>query len=125
PAGWTVLFYLGALVLAAVGGWGRETGPLGAAPVGNARRRGALLFALAAAWFAIGAGWGMSPWAQPEEAKGPKLTLTFLSVGHGTSVLIEFPGGETWLYDAGNRGDGHDAARIVWEALQASRKTRI
>lgn len=32
------------------------------------------------------------------------LRCTFLDVGHGTSVIIEMPTGEVWLYDAGHMG---------------------
>ncbi|WP_437227975.1 DNA internalization-related competence protein ComEC/Rec2 [Planctomicrobium sp. SH661] len=45
------------------------------------------------------------------------LRCTFLSVGHGLASLIEFPGGETILYDAGTIGDGERATRAVTETL--------
>ena len=32
------------------------------------------------------------------------LAITFLDVGHGTSVVIEFPNDRLWLYDAGHLG---------------------
>ena len=32
----------------------------------------------------------------------PTLRCTFLAVGHGTSVIIELPNGQTFLYDAGS-----------------------
>lgn len=122
-ATWTAVFYLGLLAVAAFSGWGSQLGPLGTPPDDKSlRRRGATLLGLGLTWFAISAGWSL---AQGETNGNAQLKLTFLNVGHGTSVLIETPDGETWLYDAGNRGDGHDAARIVWEALQASHKIKI
>ena len=35
-------------------------------------------------------------------AKQPALRCTFLAVGHGTSVVVELPNGQTFLYDAGS-----------------------
>jgi competence protein ComEC len=77
---------------------------------------------LVAAWLLIGIALGQ---IRDDNRCGDRLTLIFLNVGHGTCVLIDFPGGETWVYDAGNKADGRHAARILWEALLASRKTRI
>lgn len=66
-----------------------------------------------AAWLAAGAGWvlglGRSPSGQ--------LACTFIAVGHGTSVLLEFPDGQTWLYDAGRLGQSHSGARIISNVL--------
>jgi len=45
------------------------------------------------------------------------LRCTFLSVGHGLATLIEFPNGETLLYDAGTIGDGDRAARALCNLL--------
>ncbi len=42
-----------------------------------------------------------------------RLECTFLSVGHGTAVVVELPGGQTLLYDAGRLGSPAGAARIV------------
>jgi competence protein ComEC len=35
-------------------------------------------------------------------AKQPTLRCTFLAVGHGTSIVLELPDGQTFLYDAGS-----------------------
>lgn len=52
-----------------------------------------------------------------------ELRLTFIDVGHGTSVLIEVPSadlqsGEVWLYDAGHLGGGErshqEIANVLW-----------
>lgn len=52
---------------------------------------------------------------QPAERSG--LRCTFLSVGHGLSVLIETPSGKTLLYDAGSLADSRKATRAVEQAL--------
>ncbi|MGD9647767.1 MAG: ComEC/Rec2 family competence protein [Pirellulales bacterium] len=46
-----------------------------------------------------------------------ELRCTFLSVGHGLSVLLELPDGRTLLYDAGHLGAPEGAARVVAGAL--------
>jgi competence protein ComEC len=47
-----------------------------------------------------------------------ELRCTFLDVGHGTSVIIEHPSGEVWLYDAGHLGAAErshqDIAAALW-----------
>ena len=48
--------------------------------------------------------------------EGP-LRCTVLSVGHGLSVLIETPDGQTLLYDAGTMGDARRTTNIVQQAL--------
>lgn len=45
------------------------------------------------------------------------LRCTFLSVGHGSAVLVEFPNGKTLLFDAGALDDGERAFRVVRTAL--------
>jgi competence protein ComEC len=42
-----------------------------------------------------------------------RLDCTFLSVGHGESVVVELPDGRTLLYDAGRLGSPVSAARTV------------
>ena len=58
---------------------------------------------------------GISASMQPERQSG--LRCTFLSVGHGLSVLIETPSGKTLLYDAGSLADSRKATRAVEQAL--------
>ncbi len=53
-------------------------------------------------------------WKRPP---GDVLRATFISVGHGTSVLLELPGGRAWLYDAGHLGDPDSAGRQVASVL--------
>lgn len=45
------------------------------------------------------------------------LRCTFVSVGHGTSALIELPDGQTLLYDAGKLGSPMGAARPISAVL--------
>lgn len=56
-------------------------------------------------------------WDAPSRQPG-HCVATFLALGHGTCVVLEFPGGETWLYDAGRMGDvrsGVDTvSRFLW-----------
>jgi len=41
------------------------------------------------------------------------LRCTFISVGHGTSVLLEMPNGQNWLYDAGAMGEPETVGRRI------------
>jgi len=50
-------------------------------------------------------------------AQRDSLRCTFLSVGHGLATLIEFPNGETLLYDAGTIGDGDRVTRALCNLL--------
>ncbi|MEM9351910.1 MAG: ComEC/Rec2 family competence protein [Planctomycetota bacterium] len=47
-----------------------------------------------------------------------ELHCTFIAVGHGTCVLLEMPGGQTLLYDAGSLNSpdaaADDIARVLW-----------
>ena len=50
--------------------------------------------------------------------RGDGLRCTFIDVGHGTSVLLEMPNGQNWLYDAGSmkssESTGRQAAAVLW-----------
>jgi len=52
--------------------------------------------------------------AKPVE---PKLTCTFVAVGHGIACLIELPDGKSILYDAGRLGSPMGAVRPVSDVL--------
>ena len=45
------------------------------------------------------------------------LRCTFIAVGHGTSVLLEMPNGQNWLYDAGAMGRPETVGRRISELL--------
>lgn len=57
-----------------------------------------------------------------------ELRCTFVDVGHGTSVIIEMPNGEVWLYDAGHMGSDdrshQDIAAALWQ-LPTARIERL
>ncbi len=54
-----------------------------------------------------------------------ELRCTFLSVGHGCSVLIETPNGQALVYDVGTTGSGDSAKRVLSNALWNRHRTRI
>ncbi len=96
PSGWWVLvLYTGLLVVALVL-WSQA----------HWTRRWTWHLSLLAIWIAVGLAAG---WKTPDE----KLRCTFLSVGHGTCVVLELPGGETILYDAGSLGSPDRATRTI------------
>ena len=53
------------------------------------------------------------------------VTCTFISVGHGLSVLIECPNGRTALYDAGGMVGGGSVARTISQALWTTGRSRL
>jgi competence protein ComEC len=75
-------------------------------------------------WAAL-AGWLLLgfvfPWLQGFTSRGrtDRLICTFVSVGHGTSVVLELPGGQTVLYDAGGLGSPRAAAQSISAVLWA------
>jgi competence protein ComEC len=72
---------------------------------------------LLAAWFALGTWRTLGPPARVTE-ESSQLVCTFIAVGHGTSVLLEWPGGRSMLYDAGRLGSrmsgGRSIAGVLW-----------
>lgn len=79
------------------------------------RRRPQRFWVSVALWTVFGFSMG----ARAEPPVGLKCTI--LSVGHGLSVLVELPSGQTLLYDAGSQFDGETAARIVQGVLWQKR----
>jgi competence protein ComEC len=63
------------------------------------------------AWLVGGLGLSLVPRTSDE------LRCTFLSVGHGLSVLVEMPNGTTLLYDAGQLQNGARARDVVQRAM--------
>jgi len=55
----------------------------------------------------------------------PGLRCTFIAVGHGTSVLLEMPDGQNWLYDAGALGEAEIVGRRISELLWSRGIKRI
>ncbi len=54
-----------------------------------------------------------------------RLVATFLSLGRGTAVVLELPGGETILYDAGRQGSPDGAVRTISGCLWSAGKRRL
>lgn len=58
-------------------------------------------------------------------AREPELRVTFIDVGHGTSVMLELPHGEVWLYDAGHLGTPERSHQEIATALWSLPTARI
>gem|GEM_PF-982971 len=69
-----------------------------------------------AIWIAAGLALSHHRNASPEE-----LTCTFLSVGHGTCVVVELPNGDICVYDAGCLGAADYAGKMITAALRQKR----
>jgi competence protein ComEC len=65
------------------------------------------------------------PWVTDETPPIPELRCTFLDVGHGTSVIIELPNDEVWLYDAGHLGTAERSHQDIATALWSVPTARI
>lgn len=101
PSVWAVgLFYVGAFFLAAFP---------------PTRLSGKWLGVAFVAW-CLFAWWAPNEWSRWHRHERP-LSCTFLDVGHGTSVLIQQPNGENWLYDAGTLAGAEYGARNIASAL--------
>jgi competence protein ComEC len=75
---------------------------------------------LAMAWFALGyASLGVDR-PRPDE-----LRCTFLAVGHGTCAVMELPGGEVILYDAGSLTSPEAATQTIASYLWSRGISRI
>lgn len=70
-------------------------------------------------------GWSGLDFAGRLENPKRQLTITFLDVGHGTSVLLEFPDGRVWLYDAGHLGAAERSHQSIAAALWYAGTSRI
>ena len=93
PLWWLVVFYAGWGLVALIPRW---------------RADWKRVLALAVLWVAVGfaaAGW-------PTRADA-SLRCSFLAVGHGTCVVLEIPGGQTLLYDAGSLASPESATNTV------------
>jgi len=97
PADWWVLGTYGGLAV------------LAAFPAIRPPRRWCL--GLAALWIAV----GFAPGALG--SREGRLQCTFLSLGHGCSVVVELPSGQTMLYDAGQFASPESGARSVAACL--------
>ncbi|MHC2067313.1 ComEC/Rec2 family competence protein [Bremerella sp. T1] len=71
--------------------------------------------ATVAVWLAVGFAWGTIQQLKAETRDD--LTCTFVSVGHGTCVLVELPDGQNLLYDCGRLGSPKRATRSLSAVL--------
>ncbi|MDC0937249.1 ComEC/Rec2 family competence protein, partial [Pirellulales bacterium] len=56
---------------------------------------------------------------------GPAMRCTFLAMGHGTCAVLELPGGQTLLYDAGSLGSPETGGRTVASFLWSRQISHI
>lgn len=84
--------------------------------VGDRRPRWYWGCAVLVAWTALGFASAQRGIVRSFSEK-PALRCTFVAVGHGTAVLLELPGGETILYDAGHMGTPKGVADAVSAVL--------
>lgn len=114
PAWWLYAFYALGILAAA---W------VGVKKASGRRRIGMVL----GAWFLFGL--TINPtldwWQRFSTGENGKLVLTFIDVGHGTSILMETPDHESWLYDAGRLGDHQRSYQVIVDSLWAMRRSRI
>ena len=111
PVWWPWAFYALLLALLAAWGFGRRARPRIAVAMTLALLTGILP-------------WG--EWFGPRAGDGPPtLAVTFIDVGHGTSVVVETPEGECWLYDAGKMGSESRAFEPIAATLWHARRGRI
>ena len=114
PNWWLFGFYGLGIVTAAMQGVKRRA----------SRKR--LLWILGA-WFAFGLtiqptrDW-LQSWTKESDRK---FCMTLIDVGHGTSILIETPDQQTWLYDAGRLGDHQRSYQVMVDTLWALNIPRI
>lgn len=85
------------------------------------RRRWGPAFSVRAGliWMVLGLAWGL------QRPPHPGVTCTFISVGHGLSVLIECPNGRSVLYDAGSMVPGDSIARVISQTMWVTGRTNI
>lgn len=101
PGWWIAVFYMGLLT---------------ACTIPAMRSRRLIVGSLALMWFGVAMVLAGRPF-DPAVPDGKGMACTFVSVGHGTSVLIETASGRTLLYDAGHLGSPMGAVRPVSDVL--------
>lgn len=105
PAGWWLCGYYAVLVLLVL------------FPVGGVRWRWSLR--AWGGWWLVG--FVVLMWPTTDSS----VRCTVLSVGHGGAVLVEFPTGQSMLYDCGAMGDPERVAQTVQMALLKRGKNRL
>jgi competence protein ComEC len=81
--------------------------------------------ALLGVWLTVAVAEGAAGRQLWHTAGRPPLRLSFIAVGHGTSVLVELPDGRVLLYDAGSMGRPSAAALPISSVLWARRVSHL
>jgi competence protein ComEC len=98
PPGWVAAYYAVAVAALGLPRW---------------RPPARWLVGLALAWLAVALPLSSRPEGLFSKSLAPPLVAHVIAVGHGTSVLVELPGGQTLLYDAGRLGMPQTAERAI------------
>lgn len=77
---------------------------------------------LAGAWVGASVVYSAVGPTAPDERE---LVCGFVSVGHGSAVVLELPDGQVWLYDAGRLGSPRAGARSIEAYLRSRRISQI
>lgn len=107
---WTLVFYAALAAYAAFPAW---------------RPPQHWSLALLALWVAVGFATAERSIARDLIGEERPLRCTFVAVGHGTSVIVELPSGQTLLYDAGHMGTPKGVADSVSSVLWSRGISRI
>lgn len=111
---WLLVFYLGLFGMLLFG-FGKQV------------RR--LLLAASLLWMVVAVGpayLAKSGFIQQAAAtRGDELSVTFIDVGHGTSVLIRTPSGKVWMYDAGRLGNAQRSFQGIADVLWHERFVKL
>ena len=82
--------------------------------------------ALLLLWLAIGFAYPLIARGEVEVMdQSPEVRCTFVSVGHGTGVVLEMPDGRTLLYDAGQLGSPDSGAQAIASYLWSRQITHL
>jgi competence protein ComEC len=77
---------------------------------------------LALAWLSA---WAVYTTVNQATPRAQELVCGFVSVGHGSAVVLELPDGQVWLYDAGRLGSPQAGARSIEAYLRSRRISHI
>lgn len=106
PATWWVLGFYGLLAVMA------------AIPRDRLRHRWRLTAIVV--WAAVGCAT-----AFPGGSSAPRLTATFVALGHGACTIVELPDGRTLMFDAGGMGPSTSVVRAISSTLWAQGITHL
>ncbi len=76
-------------------------------------------------WLSVGLFCASIAWSISQSRSDPRFAVTFLAVGQGDGMLVEFPGGRRMIVDGGPARKGHyDAGRSVVAPFLGYRRMR-